>query len=215
MKKSPVISFKYFLYDFVRFNGWPFLLWFRSKRIYVSKDTKKKFKGGLILMSNHISLMDPFYLLSSILRRRHHFVTAKEVFENKFSNWWFRHAFLCIGIDRNNFSMGSLREITTHLEMGDMITMFPEGHVNVEQNGVAAFKGGIAIMALKTKVPIIPVYIKKKEHWYSRLVVYIGNPIDVKDYLKGQSFNVSDIKRITIILQEKEKELENLCNQSK
>ncbi len=215
MKKSPVISFKYFLYDFVRINGWPLLLWFRSKLIYTNKETKKKFKGGLILMSNHISFMDPFYILSSILRRRHHFVATKEMFSSKFSNWWFKNAFLCIKIDRDNFSLGNFREITSHLEQGDMITMFPEGHINFEQSQVKAFKGGIVMIALKTHSPIIPVYIKKKEHWYSRLVVYVGEPINVDDYLEGEKFNVNDVKNISVILQQKEQELELLCNKSK
>ena len=215
MKKSPIVSFRYVFYDFVRVTGWPLLLWYRPKRIYISKETKKKFKGGLILMSNHISMKDPVYLLSSILQRRHHFVTAKELFSSKFKKWWFRNVFLCIEIDRENFSLLTFKDIIKHLEMGDMVTIFPEGHVNVEQEGLNAFKGGLAMMALKTKAPIIPVYIKKKEHWYSRLVIYIGDPIDVNDYVEGKTFNINDVKNISLILQNKEKELEMLCNKSK
>ena len=217
MKKSPVISLKYFLYDFVRINGWPLLVWFRPKTIYVHKETKKAFKSGLILMSNHISFFDPFYILVSILRRRHHFVATKEMFSSKFSNWWFTNAFLCIKIDRENFSLASLKEIMNHIEMGDMVTMFPEGHINFSENkeNLNPFKGGIAMMALKTKCPIVPVYIHKKKHWYSRLVTYVGDPINVWDYVEGKSFNVNDVKKISLILQTKEKELEMLCNQNK
>ena len=215
MKKSPVISFKYFFYDFVRITGWPLLVWFRPKLIYISKETKKKFKGGLILMSNHISMKDPLYLLCSILKRRHHFMATKEMFDTKFKKWWFTHVFLCIEINRDNFSLASFKDIIRHLEMGDMVTIFPEGHVNFENDQLNAFKGGIAMMALKTRAPIIPVYIKKKEHWYSRLTIYIGDPIDINDYLEGKSFNVNDVKNISLILQNKEKELEMICNKSK
>lgn len=215
MKKSPTISFRYFLYDFIRLTALPILLWFRPKRIYVSQETKKSFKGRLILMSNHISLKDPLYLICSILNRRHHFVTAEALFDSKFKKWWFKHAFLCIEINRNNFSLGSFREIIKHLEMGDMVSIFPEGHVNIEQESINAFKGGIAMMALKTKSPIIPVYIKKKEHWYSRLVTYVGEPINVSEYLKGNSFTYNDVQNVSLILQNKEKELEMLCNKDK
>ena len=212
VKKSPVISFKYLLYDFVRLTGLPLLLWYRPKKIYASKAAKQKLKGGLILMSNHVSMRDPMYLIVGILSRRHHFVTAKELFAKKFRAWLFRKAFLCIEIDRDNFSMASFREITDHINMGDMVTMFPEGHINVDKKGVNDFKGGIVMMALKTHCPIVPVYIKKKKHLFSRLVLYIGEPIKVDDYITGKTATVNDIRHISEVLKEREEQLELLCN---
>ena len=212
MKKSPVISFKYFFYDFARFNGWPLLLLFRPKKIYISKEAKKPLKGGLVLMSNHISLRDPLYILVSILSRRHHFVAAKEIMQTKFTRWLFKKAFLCLEIDRENFSLGSLREINNHLLMGDMVTMFPEGHVNVTPEEINQFKGGIVMMAYKTHSPIVPVYITKRKHWWNRLRIFIGEQFDVNAYLKDKSFNVNAIKEVAKVLEDKEKELELLCN---
>ena len=90
MKKSPAISFKYILYDFVRLTGLPLLLWYRPKRVFVNKETKKKLKGGLILMSNHISMRDSMYLIVSILERRHHFVAMSEFFDIKFKRFLFK-----------------------------------------------------------------------------------------------------------------------------
>ena len=212
MKKSPIISFKYFFYDFARINGWPLLILFRPKKIFISKEAKKPLKGGLILMSNHISLRDPLYILVSILSRRHHFVAAKEIMKKKFNRWLFKKAFLCMEIDRDNFSLASLREINNHLLMGDMVTMFPEGHVNVTPEEINSFKGGIVMMAYKTHSPILPVYITKRKHWWNRLRIYMGEQIDVNAYLGDKPFNVNTIKEVSEYLREKEKELELLCN---
>ena len=215
MKKSPLFSFKYFWYDFARVNGWPLFIWFRPKKVFISKDAKKPLKGGLILMSNHISLKDPLYIQTCIISRRHHFVAATELFKTKFNNWLFKKAFLCIEIDRNNFSMASFREINTHLEMGEMITMFPEGHVNVQSEEINQFKGGIVMMAYKTHSPILPVYITKRKHWWNRLTIFMGEQIDINAYLGDKPFNVNTIKEVSKYLEEKEKELELLCNNYK
>ena len=63
MKKAPLLSFRYFFYDFIRLTGWPLLIFFRPKKIYISKEAKRGFKGGFILMANHNSMKDPFYLI--------------------------------------------------------------------------------------------------------------------------------------------------------
>lgn len=212
MKKSPIISFRYFFYDFIRLTGWPLLLFFRPKKIYVSKDAKTGFKGGFILMANHNSMKDPFYLIACLLRRRHHFVTTNEVCSTKWKRFLFKTCFLCIEINREQFSMSSFKEITKHLEMGDMVSMFPEGHINIEQDELNHFKGGIVMMAYKANTPIRPVFLEKRKHWYSRLRLYIGKEFDVKEYLNGRSLNTNTVKEVALELEVREKELEILCS---
>ena len=212
MKRSPIISFRYFFYDFVRLTGWPLLLFFRPKKIYVSKDAKTGFKGGFILMANHNSMKDPFYLIACLLRRRHHFVTTNEVCSTRWKKFLFKTCFLCIEINREKFSMSSFKEITKHLEMGDMVSMFPEGHINIEQEEVNHFKGGIVMMAYKANTPIRPVFLEKRKHWYSRLRLYIGKDFSVKEYLNGRSLNTNTVKEVALELEAKEKELEILCS---
>ncbi len=212
MKKSPIISFRYFFYDFIRLTGWPLLLFFRPKKNYVSKDAKTGFKGGFILMANHNSMKDPFYLIACLLRRRHHFVTTNEVCSTKWKRFLFKTCFLCIEINREQFSMSSFKEITKHLEMGDMVSMFPEGHINIEQDELNHFKGGIVMMAYKANSPIRPVFLEKRKHWYSRLRLYIGKEFSVKEYLNGRSLNTNTVKEVALELEAREKELEILCS---
>lgn len=163
-------------------------------------------------MANHNSMKDPFYLICSLFHRRHHFITTNEVCSTKWKRFLFKTCFLCIEINREQFSMSSFKEITKNLESGNMVSMFPEGHINVNQDELNAFKGGIVMMAYKANVPIRPVYLEKRRHWYSRLRLYVGEKFNVKDYLNGSSLNTTIVKDIAIELERREKELEILCS---
>ena len=213
VKKARALSIKNLPYDFTVFTGSPAFLWYRPKRIYISKEAKKKVKHGMLLISNHISLRDPVYLLVGYPFRRHNFVATKELFCTKFRKWFFGKFFRIIEIDRDNFSMASFKEIVKRLKEGRMVTLFPEGHVNVNEDGsLNSFKGGMVMMAFKGNAPIVPVYIKKKKHWYSRLVIGIGEPIHINDHKSGPVPTIDDINKISKLLEDQEKELERLCN---
>lgn len=78
-----------------------------------------------------------------------------------------------------------------------------------------AFKSGMVMMAVKAKVPIVPVFLKKKEHWYSRLVIAIGEPIHIEDYASGPVPTMEDINKISTALEEQTKELEKLAHKER
>ena len=215
MSKSKTLSFKWLGYDIIRVLGAPGLLWFRPKKYYLTEEAKKMTKGGALMICNHISLFDPMYLMLSIWKRRHHFIAMSDLFQGKFKRWLFTKVFLCIEIDRNNFSMSSFREITNHLNDEELVTMFPEGHVNVNEEGMQAFKGGMVLMAFRSGKPIIPVYLKRRKHFYSRIVVGIGNPVNVGDFVKGKMINSKEVEEVVNHLQEVEHQLEELCENRK
>lgn len=199
----------------MRVTGAPLILWFRVKRIYSSPEAKKKIKGGALLISNHISLADPMYLLLAIWYRRHHFVAMQKMFENKFKKWLFSKVFHCIEVNRENVSIKSFKEITNHLKSGKLVTMFPEGHINIENEGVNPFKSGMVMMAVKSGCPIVPVYIKRRKHWYSRLVVGIGEQISIDKFSSSNNPTLEEIDKAAKYLQEEEHKLELLCNKEK
>ena len=196
----------YFIFDLARLTAAiPFLVWLRPKCVYESAAAKRGLrKGPALLIANHTTLADPMYLMTAVWYRRHHFVCIKEIFEkNRLSRWIFTQ-FRCIPIDRENFSMASLRAITDELKAGRLVSMFPEGHINEEKpGGVAPFKSGMVLLALKSSAPIVPVFIKKPKHLYNRLVVNIGEPIDIRS-LVGEKPALSAIDEAAKKLHEKE-----------
>ena len=199
----------------MRITGSPLLLWFRPKRIYSSPEAKKKIWGGALLISNHIGLSDPMYLLLAIWYRRHHFVAMQKMFDTKFKKRLFTNVFHCIEIDRENISIKSFKNIVNHLKSGELVTLFPEGHVNIEQEGLNTFKSGMIVMALKSGCPIVPIYIKRRKHFFSRLEVAIGESFDMSKFSSSSTPTLEEIDNAAKYLQEEEHKLEILCNGGK
>lgn len=201
------MSFDYLLYDIIGATAaLPGLLWFRTKRIYASEKAKEKIRGGALVISNHVGFFDPIYLMFAIHYRRHHFIATKELFDGKVKRFLFTKAFHCIEIDRDNFNMATFRKIVDVLKQGKIVSMFPEGHICKEQEN-AAFKSGMVLMALQSGCSIVPVYIKKREHFWQRQVAVIGEPVMVKSEI---GIKVQQISEKTQYLFKIEKELENL-----
>ncbi|MBO7375689.1 MAG: 1-acyl-sn-glycerol-3-phosphate acyltransferase [Clostridia bacterium] len=207
-RKNRLFSFRYLIYDLIKITaGIPGLIWFRPKRYYESEEAKKRIRGGALVISNHYGFFDPLYLMFAVWYRRHHFVCGREFFDGKW-RYLFK-AFLCIPVDRENFSMDSLRRITDELRAGSLVTIFPEGHISREPGGMSSFKTGMVLMALRGKAPVIPIYVQPRPRFYSCLRFAIGNPIDIVS-LYGERPTLSQIEEIARNLRDKEEELKTL-----
>ena len=203
----------YFFYDFVKITAAiPGMLWFRTKRIYVNENAKKKIKGGALLISNHSTKIDPIILMFAVYYRRHHFIATKEVFDTKFKRFLFEN-FHCIEIDRDNFGMNILKNIIDLLKNGKLVAIFPEGHIT-EDGEVQKFKSGMILMSVMSKKPIVPVYIKKRKGIWKRQCVVFGEPINPVEEL-GNMPSLSDMDRFADVLREKEMELKLLADNIK
>ena len=211
-KKKALFSPYWWLVDLIRVTAAPTALpWYRVKHLYENEEARKKIKGGALLISNHVSFTDPINVMITVWYRRHRFICMKEFFEGNPVKCWFFRNLRCIPIDRENFNLASFREIIDVLKSGELVSIFPEGHIDGSGDGTEHFKSGMVMMALQSKAPVIPVYIRKKEHWYSRLVAAIGAPIDVeKLYREKPSF--TRVTEISTIIEEKEDELGRIAS---
>lgn len=206
MKKSKLFQFKYLLFDIIRIGALPGLLWFRPKRIYLNKENKKHIRGGALIVANHITIFDPMYIMIGLWYRRHHFIAMQDFFNTKGKRFLFTKVFSCIPIDRDNVSIGSIKSIVNHLKSGEVVSMFPEGHVNSDKEGMKNFKSGMVMMSMMSGAPIIPIYLKRRKHFYSRVVIGIGEAIKVNGMLSLQ-----EMDEVTKRIEEQEHLLENLC----
>ena len=112
-------------------------------------------------------------------------------------------------MDRQNFNLGSLRTISEALTEGCLVSIFPEGSIN-DSGALAAFKSGMVLMALQGKAPIVPVYLRPGKHFYNRLHIMIGEPIDIISRCGGRP-SMPQIEEITADLHRKEEELKLLA----
>lgn len=207
-RRSPVLSPRYLFFDFVKFTAAiPGLLIYRPKTVYLDPTARQCLREGALLIANHIGFFDPIYLQLAVWYRRHHFICAKEFFDKRFTALLFR-GFLCIPVDRENFGMRSFRTITEHLRRGDLVSMFPEGHVNQDDRALASFKSGMVLMALRSGRPIVPIYVRRRRHFFDRLTAVVGQPLKPEEIGGGQ-MSVAQIEAAAELLYRREQALKD------
>ena len=207
--KAKLFSPRCFIMDFIRFSGaLPGIIWLRPKIRYASKAARKRIRGGALIISNHSSFVDPGYAMFAVWYRRQYFVCHKAFMDTK-AGPFFHAAGCLIPIDADNFNIGSFRVITDSLKEGKAVVLFPEGHVGSGEK-MTEFKSGMVLISMQSKRPIVPIYLKPRAHWYSRLKVVIGEPVDITKMYSGMPA-FSKIEEITKLLREREEELERLA----
>ena len=208
--KAKLFSFKYLLYDIVKWWGWwQCLLWYRPSIKYDGPEAKKKVKGKAIITSNHVGYSDPFILQCAFLYRRFHFVFMKELLTNKFKKWVYKNVFLSFPIDRDNPSYQSMKFFAEYVKGGNLLAMFPEGHIQ-RDGSVDSYKGGVLLIAYLSDTPIIPVYhLKRKSIWRTTRLV-VGKPFNVKERI-GPVLSQEKLNQACEELHAYELELEKMC----
>ena len=87
--------------------------------------------------------------------------------------------------------------------------MFPEGHIESDDN-IDNFKSGAVMFAVLCNVPIVQIYIEKREHWYNRQRIYVGERFDILSYSDGKKPSGEKMVEIAEILRQKVIELSNM-----
>ena len=100
-----------------------------------------------------------------------------------------------------------------HLRRGELVSMFPEGHITRE-NEAASLRGGMVLIASQAGTPIIPVHICKRAHWYSRLRVVIGAPVSPASPDGGRP-GMQQLEQLVGRLENEMKRLASLAGESR
>ena len=193
-----------FCYDFVKVTGAiPALLWLRPK-VYHPFGGKTP-KGGVLVSANHGTMIDPIIMHLAFPWRRLDSLATKDLFNTKLKYTFFQ-LMHCIIVDKDNFTLSAFREVVSRLQEGKMVVIFPEGAVHVDDPGIRAFKSGAVLMAHKAGTPVLPVYIVKREKWYQRQRIVVGEPFDLRAEL-GERPSLEAMERATQTLHERELQL--------
>ena len=151
-------------------------------------------KGPAIVASNHRSYADP-PLVGIAIPRVVHILAKKELFHFK-PFGWFISRLNAHPINRSS-GIGALRVAQDILEEGGVVILFPEGRRS-KTDVLQKPKHGVGMLALKTKVPVIPAYIHNSGHLFQfkRVSVTYGPPIDPHKFHSYESLTVEVMSRI-------------------
>jgi 1-acyl-sn-glycerol-3-phosphate acyltransferase len=112
-------------------------------------------KGPAIIAPNHLSFLDPLFIVL-VLPRRVTFLGKAEYSSSWVTRWWFELAG-AIPVDRDDArrASGSLNAGMEVLRNGELLGIFPEG-TRSPDGRLYKGKTGVARMALEVGCPVIP-----------------------------------------------------------
>ena len=140
-------------------------------------------KGGVLVASNHSSFLDPVIVGVGISRQTY-YLTKQSLFEIPIFGLLIK-ALHTIPVRRELVSVSTFKELIKSLNAKKAIILFPEGTRSTDGK-LGQGKIGIGMLALKTDVPIVPVYIDgavkafpKHGKWIQpkKIRVVFGKPI--------------------------------------
>ncbi|MGH2389335.1 MAG: lysophospholipid acyltransferase family protein [Chloroflexota bacterium] len=118
-------------------------------------------EGGVVLVSNHLTMLDP-PLLGALMPRQLHFMAKEELFRIPLLGWYLTHAGT-FSIRRGEADRHALRHAEDLLRAGEIVMIFPEGHRS-QATGAREARSGAVMLATRTNSPIVPAAITGTEH---------------------------------------------------
>jgi 1-acyl-sn-glycerol-3-phosphate acyltransferase len=128
--------------------------------------------GAAIIAPNHLTSIDPFGVAQPTPRRVH-YMAKQELFSSTLLRWYMESG-NAFPVERGKMDLTAIKTALRILQGGQLLVMFPSGTRGGEDT-----KGGASFLALKAKVPVIPVGISLSQNWFGakRFRFNYGAPI--------------------------------------
>jgi len=111
--------------------------------------------GPYIVVVNHINFLEVPLLYTSLYPRRSSSLVKAETWNNRFlavlAKFW-----SAIPVERSRMDFIALRRAEESLERGELLLLAPEGTRSYDGR-MGPAKAGVALLGLKTGVPIVPI----------------------------------------------------------
>lgn len=144
---------------------------------------------GAVIVSNHRCPLDPAFIALAVDRIMH-WMVAKEYCEHPVMGLFLR-PFGPVPTSRGGHDTAATKMMIRHAEQGELVGLLPEGRINNTGRFMLPGRPGIAMIALRARVPVVPVYIDGAPYdgttlgcllMPARVRVTIGRPIDLTPY---------------------------------
>ena len=142
-------------------------------------------EGGVLLLSNHVSFLDPV-IVGSAASREVHYMARSNAFDipglGKLIS-----AYNAYPVNRGAADLGALRKTISLLKDGNAVLIFPEGTRSVDGT-LGKARDGACFIAHRAGVPTIPVFHRGAERVLPRnsrrlrrakLTVTFGEPLEL------------------------------------
>ncbi|MDB5297311.1 MAG: plsC 2 [Phycisphaerales bacterium] len=134
--------------------------------------------GGVLVVSNHQSLLDPV-LIGVAMPRPLSYMAKSELFTNPLFAALIR-AYGAFPVRQTGSAAGAIKETIDRLREGAALNIFPEG-TRTPAGGIRPFEKGTALVVRKAKVPVVPVAVHGSfEAWPSGTKLPTPHPVRIQ-----------------------------------
>ena len=135
-----------------------------------------------ILIANHRHEMDPIVMAMGVPKQQIVFLAKKELGKTPFTQQLMTRLH-CILVDRHNVDMEAMRSCMKAVKMKKILLIFPEG-TRHHEGQMEQIESGTALIAMRSKAPVVPIYFDRKLSWFRVTHLYVGEPIPYADLLE-------------------------------
>ena len=178
------------------------LLCFRTKTVYEDKKAFRAVKGPMLIVSNHTSVFDYAVYIFVFFFRTLRTVMAEVLFKKPVLGTYLR----CMGgirVDRAAHEFGFVEEALGILEKKGTVLIFPESRLPVDgEERPLPFKESVAYLALRSGVPVVPVYTSGSYFRFKRARVVVGKPVLPAEWIPEGTPEKEAMQEVTARLRE-------------
>ena len=183
-----------FIYQLVRLSCLVFLKLHNRLSVYGLNNVP--YAPPFIMAVNHCSNLDPL-VVGAAFPHRLRYLAKVELFQGSKLFAWLIRTLGAIPVSRESSQSagGALKTFLQLIEEGQSVLLFPEGARSVDGK-LKPLEGGVALLATKTKVPVVPVFIKgtyeampvgSSRIGWNKVSISFGEPINPSEIEEGRS----------------------------
>lgn len=178
-----------------------FKLFYRTEIIGLDNVPKE---GGVIICSNHLSNLDPF-LLGYKLERNIRWLAKIELFRYKIIAFYIKK-FGVVPVNRDKGDSNAILTALSLLQNREAVGIYPEGTRALRnKKRISKVHAGVAMLALKSGCPVIPVRIITDYKIFSKIKAIFGKAF----YITDKTIKITGETTYEQIPYEKYKEISN------
>ena len=153
-----------------------------------------------VVIANHRHALDPVVMAMGIPKHQIVFLAKKELAgKSKF----LRNVLVrlhCILVGRHESDMEAMRACMKAVKMKKILLIFPEG-TRHHEGQMEQIESGTALIAMRSKAPVIPIYFDRKLGLFKVTNLYVGEPVPYDDLL-AEGINTETCEKMNERLRE-------------
>ena len=196
-KPEPVTEKRGILYEIARVLA--LFLFHTFMPVKCINREKLDMEAPYVVIANHLHALDPIVMAMFIPKRQIVFLGKKELGKGKLAENLLTRLH-CILVDRHNTDMNAMRNCMKAIKMKKILLIFPEG-TRHHEGQMEQIESGTSMIVLRSKAPIIPIYIDRKLSLFKVTHLVVGDPVPADDLL-AEGINAETCEKMNERLRE-------------